>query len=172
ICASNKKILPLCEKGLFRFDLYYRLNVLQITIPPLRERGSDVLVLFKSFMAEFLHKSEEDIEFDDRVRSILLSYSWPGNVRELRNFAEAMSFYGSEIKSSNVMSILNHDREVISSENTASAMKFTDNMPLAEIEREYYQFMLERHSNTEVAKLAGISRTSLWRKLKSLGLNG
>ena len=171
ICASNKKILPLCEKGLFRFDLYYRLNVLQITIPPLRERGRDVLVLFKSFMAEFLHKSEDDIEFDDRVRSVLLSYTWPGNVRELRNFAEALSFYGSEIKYSNVMSILNHDREVISSENAPSAMKFTDNMPLAEIEREYYQFMLERHSNTEVAKLAGISRTSLWRKLKALGLN-
>lgn len=173
ICASNKRILPLCEKGLFRYDLYYRLNVLQLTIPPLRERGRDVLVLFKTFMAEFLHKNEDEIKFDDDVKSVLMSYSWPGNVRELRNFAEAMSFYGDEIKSSNVLNILNHDKEVISSDtdNSNHSLNFKDNMPLSEIEREYYRYMLERHSNAEVAKLAGISRTSLWRKLKTLGLS-
>ena len=173
ICASNKRILPLCEKGLFRYDLYYRLNVLQLTIPPLRERGRDVLVLFRAFMAEFLHKNEEDIEFDDSVRSVLLGYSWPGNVRELRNFAEALSFYGDEIKVSNVLNILNHDKEVVSADSDGGqqALNFKDDMPLSEIEKEYYRYMLERHSNAEVAKLAGISRTSLWRKLKTLGLS-
>ncbi|MBQ3883725.1 MAG: sigma-54-dependent Fis family transcriptional regulator, partial [Succinivibrio sp.] len=173
ICASNKKILPLCEQGKFRYDLYYRLNVLQLTIPPLRERGRDVLVLFKAFMAEFLHKNEEDIEFDDSIRSVLLGYSWPGNVRELRNFAEALSFYGDEIKVSNVLNILNHDKEVVSAggEGGSQVLNFKDDMPLSEIEKEYYRYMLERHSNAEVAKLAGISRTSLWRKLKALGLS-
>ncbi|WP_281072619.1 sigma 54-interacting transcriptional regulator [Succinivibrio dextrinosolvens] len=173
ICASNKKILPLCEQGKFRYDLYYRLNVLQLTIPPLRERSMDVLVLFKAFMAEFLHKNEEDIEFEDSIRSVLLAYSWPGNVRELRNFAEALSFYGDEIKVSNVLNILNHDKEVVSagSDGGQQVLNFKDDMPLAEIEKEYYRYMLERHSNAEVAKLAGISRTSLWRKLKTLGLS-
>ncbi|SKA59977.1 Transcriptional regulator containing PAS, AAA-type ATPase, and DNA-binding Fis domains [Succinivibrio dextrinosolvens DSM 3072] len=173
ICASNKKILPLCEQGKFRYDLYYRLNVLQLTIPPLRERSRDVLVLFKAFMAEFLHKNEEYIEFEDSIRSVLLTYSWPGNVRELRNFAEALSFYGDEIKLSNVLNILNHDKEVVSagSDGGQQVLNFKDDMPLAEIEKEYYRYMLERHSNAEVAKLAGISRTSLWRKLKTLGLS-
>ncbi len=173
ICASNKKILPLCEQGKFRYDLYYRLNVLQLTIPPLRERSRDVLVLFKAFMAEFLHKNEEDIEFEDSIRSVLLTYSWPGNVRELRNFAEALSFYGDEIKVSNVLNILNHDKEVVSagSDGGQQVLNFKEDMPLAEIEKEYYRYMLERHSNAEVAKLAGISRTSLWRKLKTLGLS-
>lgn len=173
ICASNKKILPLCEQGKFRYDLYYRLNVLQLTIPPLRERSMDVLVLFKAFMAEFLHKNEEDIEFEDSIRSVLLTYSWPGNVRELRNFAEALSFYGDKIKVSNVLNILNHDKEVVSagSDGGQQVLNFKDDMPLAEIEKEYYRYMLERHSNAEVAKLAGISRTSLWRKLKNLGLS-
>ena len=173
ICASNKKILPLCEQGKFRYDLYYRLNVLQLTIPPLRERSRDVLVLFKAFMAEFLHKNEEYIQFEDSIRSVLLTYSWPGNVRELRNFAEALSFYGDEIKLSNVLNILNHDKEVVSagSDGGQQVLNFKDDMPLVEIEKEYYRYMLERHSNAEVAKLAGISRTSLWRKLKTLGLS-
>ena len=163
ICASNKKILPLCDEGLFRYDLYYRLNVLKLTIPPLRERGLDVLVLFKKFMSEFLHVNEGELEIDDSIIRLLTGYSWPGNVRELRNFAEALSFYGSEIKLSNVQSLLSHDQDESTSQNLSCGLKIHEDTPLEELEREYYRYMLERHSNSEVAKLAGISRTSLWR---------
>ncbi|MBP5244793.1 MAG: sigma 54-interacting transcriptional regulator, partial [Succinivibrio sp.] len=168
ICATNKEILSLCEEGRFRYDLYYRLNVLSLSIPPLRERGDDIILMFRSFIAGFCKKKVSDIYLDDEVKDILLSYSWPGNVRELRNVAEALSFYGSDIKKQNVEKILYRKTGAVSTVHHSSDNIFRDDLTLKELERYYYRYMIARHSNSEVAKLAGISRSTLWRKIKEL----
>ena len=81
IAATNKDLIKEVEKGRFRGDLYYRLNALQIMIPPLRERKEDILLLFKEFM------KEDYLRVGRREKELLENYQWPGNVRELENCA-------------------------------------------------------------------------------------
>ena len=91
ICATNKNLLQLIEKGLFREDLYYRINVIDIPVPPLRERGEDLLLLVSHFHAKFSKELVQPIPFfgDDALRC-MLSYPWPGNVRELENLVQKL----------------------------------------------------------------------------------
>ncbi len=91
ICATNKNLLDAVSKGHFRQDLYYRLNVTRIDVPPLRERGRDIELLFKFLLKKIslrLHQARPDV--DDAVVTALLHYGWPGNVRELENVVERM----------------------------------------------------------------------------------
>ncbi len=89
IAATNKNLLQMVADGTFREDLYYRLNVFPILIPPLRERGSDIIVLAEHFVSFFTKQFKENIKrFSTSVQEMLLSYSWPGNVRELENVME------------------------------------------------------------------------------------
>jgi len=169
ICASNKQILPLCEEGKFRFDLYYRLNVLSLAIPALRERGDDVIVLFANFFCEFLHQKVEDLHLEENIKNLLKDYSWPGNVRELRNVAEALSFYGNSFTLQDLKKLIQRDFIHKEPSNTQIPLLHED-LTLNELEKQYYTYMLKKHSLKEICLLAGISRTSLWRKLKSLNL--
>ena len=88
ICASNKDLAQAVERGAFRQDLYYRLNVIAITVPPLRERGEDVLLLFRHFLTAIGKKQGICFDVDPAVLSVLAGYPWPGNVRELHNLVE------------------------------------------------------------------------------------
>ena len=89
IAASNKNLKTLMEKGLFRQDLYYRLNVIRVTLPPLRDRTEDILSLADSFIEEFNRKHDKKIDgFGPEVLKILQDYPWPGNIRELENVME------------------------------------------------------------------------------------
>jgi Nif-specific regulatory protein len=89
IAATNRNLLELIEKGQFREDLYYRLNVFPITIPPLRERGSDVVLLADHFAAHYARRIDKDIKrISTPALNMLMAYSWPGNVRELENVVE------------------------------------------------------------------------------------
>ena len=169
ICASNKQILPLCEEGKFRFDLYYRLNVLSLAIPALRERGDDVIVLFANFFCEFLHQKVEDLHLEENIKNLLKDYSWPGNVRELRNVAEALSFYGNSFTLQDLKKLIQRDFIHKETSNTQIPL-LREDLTLNELEKQYYTYMLKKHSLKEICLLAGISRTSLWRKLKSLNL--
>ena len=168
ICASNKDILPLCDEGKFRYDLYYRLNVLRLNIPSLRERGSDVVLLFRRFFAEFLHKSQSEVELDSEVIEVLTSYSWPGNVRELKNIAEALSFYGSKVHLTDLKKMLRYDTTAAS--DSAASGVFSSDLKLSDLEKAYLKYQLKRHSMAEVAELSGMSRTTLWRKIRAYNL--
>lgn len=168
ICASNKDILPLCDQGKFRYDLYYRLNVLRLNIPSLRERGSDVVLLFRKFFAEYLHKHENEIRLDEEVVDVLTTYTWPGNVRELKNIAEALSFYGSEVKLTDLKKMLRY--EPGENLNADKSGIFTKDLKLSDLEKAYLKYQLERHSMAEVAELSGMSRTTLWRKIRAYNL--
>ena len=88
ICASNKNLVQAVAQGIFRQDLYYRLNVISITVPTLRERGEDILLLFRHFLERLAKKQGVSYTIDPAVPEFLMHYDWPGNVRELHNMAE------------------------------------------------------------------------------------
>ena len=91
IAASNKDMWKSVQSGDFREDLYYRLNTVTISVPPLRERGGDILLIFRKFVSDFARKYDSVFRgMSDEARELLLSYRWPGNIRELRNVAEQL----------------------------------------------------------------------------------
>ncbi|SFT86156.1 regulatory protein, Fis family [Algoriphagus locisalis] len=97
ITATNVKLLNAVEKGKFREDLYYRLNTVPIFVPPLRERGEDVVLLFRKFTSDFSEKYHvRPISLDNEAQVALMRYSFPGNIRQLKNIAEQISLLESE----------------------------------------------------------------------------
>lgn len=97
IAASNVEVAAAIDHGKFREDLFYRLNTVPIRIPPLRERGEDILLLFRKFAVDFAEKYRMPaIRLDNEARSMLLNYSWPGNVRQLKNITEQISIIETE----------------------------------------------------------------------------
>lgn len=92
ICATNKNLLEMVRQNKFRIDLYYRINVLPLNIPPLRERDGDIDVLTEAFKKEY----NTDFKFTDNAKKKLMEYSWPGNVRELKNYVEYFSNLGKK----------------------------------------------------------------------------
>ena len=97
ITATNVKLLNAVEKGKFREDLYYRLNTVPIFVPPLRERGEDMVLLFRKFTSDFSEKYHvRPISLDPEAQEALMRYSFPGNIRQLKNIAEQISLLESE----------------------------------------------------------------------------
>jgi len=97
IAASNVDVPTAIDHGKFREDLFYRLNTVPVRIPPLRERGDDIFLLFRKFAVDFAEKYRmPSIRLDHEARNILLNYSWPGNVRQLKNITEQISVIESE----------------------------------------------------------------------------
>ena len=94
VAATNKNMLQAVSEGKFREDLYYRLSTVQINIPPLRERGKDVLMLVRKFSNDFAEKyGTPSVQFDDSAREAIMTYRWPGNVRQLKNVIEQVSLF-------------------------------------------------------------------------------
>lgn len=92
ITATNKNLLEAVATGRFREDLYYRLNTVTIHVPPLRDRGKDILLLFRYFASEFAHKyGRSPVRLEEDAKPLLMNYRWPGNVRELRNYTEQLT---------------------------------------------------------------------------------
>ncbi len=97
IAASNEDLVRSIQENRFREDLYYRLNTVPIVIPPLRERGEDIVLLFQKFATDFAeHYRMPPIKLTDEAREILLNYRWPGNVRQLKNITEQLSVIEQE----------------------------------------------------------------------------
>ncbi len=92
VAATNKDLRKLVEEGKFREDLYYRLNTVEIPLPPLRERGDDIILLFRKFASDFAYKyNRPPVRLTPEAQQILKQYHWPGNIRELRNVVEQIS---------------------------------------------------------------------------------
>ena len=109
VAATNKNMLQAVSEGKFREDLYYRLSTVQINIPPLRERGKDVLMLVRKFSNDFAEKyGTPSVQFDDSVREAIMNYRWPGNVRQLKNVIEQISLFeaGNTVDSENIKKYL------------------------------------------------------------------
>ena len=97
VAATNVDLQQAVAEGRFRKDLYYRLSAIPITLPPLRERGNDILLLFRKFATDFVNRYGMEIPvLTEEAKQMLVSYPWPGNIRELKNVAEQASFMGQQ----------------------------------------------------------------------------
>ncbi len=162
LAATNKDLLSLVKKGVFREDLFFRLNVIAISIPPLRERGDDILLLVNKFADRFsLEIPRRTPVFSDRALGIFRNYYWPGNVRELENVIQRL--------------IVMTDGDIIDAPDLPSLMRFSPlresgfNRSLAEVETEYIKNVLAGvgGNKTRAAEILGIDRKTLREKLKS-----
>ncbi|MFL6216722.1 MAG: sigma-54-dependent transcriptional regulator [Blastocatellia bacterium] len=180
ISATNKPLVSLTEEGRFRQDLYYRLCVVQIELPPLRERKSDIPALVESFINRFsLAYRAAPLKIAKDALEILLEYSWPGNVRQLRNCIErAVVLSENEDITLDVLPQelfvkplkINRDDDVDNMVIVAFGEDFRD--AKREFERKYIELCLDRSAGniTRAAALLGIHRQSLQQKIKELGL--
>jgi len=164
LAATNKDLHGLVKKGLFREDLFYRLNVITIVIPPLRERGDDIILLAHHFLTEFAAESgKSSPRFSDEALQSLRSYNWPGNVRELENVIQRL--------------VVMTDGDIIEVPDLPTLMRFSAlrktgfTRTLAEVEAEYINNVLASvdGNKTRAAKILGINRKTLREKLKSAG---
>ena len=163
IAATNIDIEEAVGKGEFREDLYYRLNVLPLTLPPLRERGRDIVLLADCFLRQFSQELNKKIKgYTPEAEKILLSQEWQGNIRELKNCIERQVIYCREEWIT---------AEALGPYKTGSLGKTADEMfvPLEQMQLRYIKKVLDSTGNnkTEAAKFLGISRTTLREKLKS-----
>ncbi len=169
MAATNKNLKELVDAGKFRQDLYYRLNVVSITIPPLRERLEDVPLLVQKFLEEFSKENDKQVEgLTSDCMAALTAYDWPGNIRELRNVIERMVVLSRQSRLT-VRDLPPHMRKEASDTNTAV---MTPDMTLGDAERAMIIKALDMHggNRTQAAKQLGISRRTLHRKLNEYGL--
>ncbi len=168
LTATNRDLETAVEEGRFRQDLYYRINVIQLAIPPLRARGTDVLLLAQHFLERFAAKSNRQVTgLSEPVAERLLNYPWPGNVRELRNVIErAVALTGTEKLS--VEDLPEKIREHRGSRMVLEGEDPGDLPKLEEVEQRYIQHVLEAAggNKTLAAKILGVDRKTLRRKLK------
>lgn len=178
IAATNVDLMKLIKEGKFRQDLYFRLNILDLKVPPLRERKEDIRILVKSFIEKMNAKHNTNIcNISDEVISLLKNYDWPGNIRELQNFTEKMCilstgeiidadlvnqlFYNNSFHAethNNIESINDSNSIII----TLGNLKDMENQIIKQASK-----MFEGDKITLAEKL-GISRTTLWKRLKEI----
>jgi DNA-binding NtrC family response regulator len=168
IVATNKNLEEAVAQGKFRDDLYYRLNILESTLTPLRFRKDDVAVLIQRLWGEINAKQpHSSARLPEPFVKVLLAYSWPGNIRELSNALErvAMLSRGREPKVSDLP-------EAVCRKSEGKSHGKGPVVSLEELEREHIQYALSVESNLEkVAELLGITTVTLWRKRKEYGLS-
>jgi PAS domain S-box-containing protein len=169
ICATNRNLKQMISDGKFREDLYYRINVVSLRLPPLRERDEDIPLLVQHFIEKFNKETGKQVsKVHPDAMDILLDYAWPGNVRELEN-AIGHAFVhcrGDIIQPEH----LPQDIYDAGPAGTETALKMLES--LEEVEKAAIVEMLKRSkgNRTRAAKRLGIGRSSLWRKMKKYGL--
>jgi len=166
VAASNRKLSDLVKAGTFRQDLFYRINVVKLTLPPLRERREDIPLLVEHFIGRFNRLREKDITgASAEVLQILMTHDYPGNVRELENVIEHAFVLcpGGLIRPQHLPDPLRP---------TESASEPARLKTLHDLEAHLISDTLERHGWNRVAtaKELGIHKTTLWRKMKQLGI--
>ena len=165
IAATNRDLRKAVERGMFREDLYYRLQVFEIAIPPLRDRKSDVLPLADAFLRDLARSFGRPVAgLTADAKRALLEYSWPGNVRELRNALERAAILSDGGLIAPQHLLLATDRPDATAETT----------DLNEVERQMIEQVLRktRGNKSKAAKRLGLSRTQLYGRLRKYGLDG
>ncbi len=166
LAATNKDLKDMVRQGLFREDLYYRLALLELHIPPLKERPADVIPLLISFITKTCERENKSLYWTDTsVFEPALSYDWPGNVRELRNFSERIVLLSESYKISK-----SFIKEMIADKFSGKPMNqcaipLTDDLNL--VESTYIRFLLDHFGGDKerLCEYLHISKTTLWRKL-------
>ena len=162
ICATNRDLREFVSERQFREDLYYRLSVFELNIPPLRERGADISRLIDHFLNHFrIQHGRSNLELSEEARAKLISYQWPGNVRQLRNVID------SAVVMAEGESIQVDDLGIRDSKSDEP-----DSLVISEWEHKLIKLALQRTENNvpKSAKLLGISRATLYRKIDEYGI--
>ncbi len=163
IAATNRDLEEEIKKGNFREDLFYRLNVVHIHVPPLRDRKDDIPLLINEFMQEFAKENGKDIKnIDNHARAALYKYSWPGNIRQLKNCMES-----AVVMCSSDTITLNDLPPTIKSDSAADSMQIPFGVTLEEAEKIIIQQTLAQNqgNKSKTAEVLGIGRKTLHRKL-------
>ena len=171
VAATNKDLEKLVEEGSFRADLYYRIKVITLRVPPLRERAEDIPLLVNHFLFQFKEREGKDIQgVDPSAMRILTAFPWPGNVRELRNCLEEM--------------VVLAKRPVLTQEDLPASLSGFDvnshtftiraGTPLSDIERTavLHTLHLASGNKRKAAELLGIGVATLYRKMQEYGVEG
>lgn len=170
IAATNKEIQKELEEGRFREDLYYRLNVIPITIPPLRKHRSDIPHLVQHFINKYALVSGKDIsEIDDEAMDILVSYSWPGNIRELEN---AIEYAFARTKDNLIRASKLPPNIRLQADYSDQYIQEDPASVKVDEYRKLRQVLEKNHWNrSKAATELGMGRTTLWRRMKALDLD-
>ena len=163
LCATNQDLEQLTKEGKFREDLYFRINVVSISLPPLRDRREDIPLLAQHLLTKYAHEMNRPFTgFDSSAMDLLVRYDWPGNVRELANAVERALVVGK------APTVRADDLPVRVNENSAPPVGDS----LADVEKAQIRLILERtHGNvTRAAEILKIDRVTLYNKIKKFGL--
>ncbi|MDG1157657.1 MAG: sigma-54 dependent transcriptional regulator [Litorivicinaceae bacterium] len=174
IAATHRNFLDMVSKGQFREDLYYRLNVIELRCPPLRERGEDVLLLAEFFLnAIQTQMARPELRFSQDAQQAIQQHHWPGNVRELANVIErAVVLCEGPLIDALDLSLQSHGSNPPQF-SAGEQRRPSENRPMMSLEDYFQHFVLsheEQMSETELAKRLGISRKSLWERRNRLGI--
>lgn len=168
LCASNKDLHQEVKKGHFREDLFYRLNVLDITLPPLRKRGNDIDLLAKYFFSYYLaQENKQGVEVTPQVFSLLSQFHWPGNIRQLANIIEkTLVFIGDEKK----VTIAHLPKEIKKTFEEKKTIEIDLGSSVVEAEQKLIRATVKycRGNKNKAADLLKLSRKTLYRKLKNI----
>ena len=176
VSATRRKPLEEVEKGTFRDDLYYRLSVIPLNLPPLRERREDIAILAKHFIIQFADKNNQPSkDIDDEVINILEKYDWPGNIRELRNISERLFVLSGEGITPkdlppNLKPSLSPSTEIIT--DVGMTYKTAKETILGEFTEQYLKqlHILEGGNMSNMAKKSGLSRKAIYDLLKKFSI--
>jgi transcriptional regulator with PAS, ATPase and Fis domain len=160
IAATNQPLKHRVNENKFRADLYYRLNVLQLRLYPLRERKKDVIALARFFLDRHAARLNRRLKFTPKALEALTEYNWPGNIRELQNIIERML---ATLKGATIDTCMVHAH--LTDQHEGDIRTQLRDIELEEIRR---ALVLSRGKQGEAARILGISRTTLWRKLKRI----
>jgi PAS domain S-box-containing protein len=170
IAATNQNILTQIKEGTFREDLFYRLNVIPIKLPSLRERKEDIYLLVHHFLEKFNKKYNKEKKFEPEAVDLLAGYNWPGNVRELENAIERLVIIGEN-------QFITHENifHTLGEENFSTKVQNNMVIPLKEavdnLEREIILKALQEYGSThKAAKVLGVTQPTVVRKAKALGI--
>lgn len=170
IAATNANLQEKVREGSFRQDLFYRLNTIELHLPPLRERGEDILLLAEHFLNVYSGKySMGNVSLGNAARQKLMQYSWPGNVRELQHCIERAIVLTDKTELSDEDIRLEN---TVTSSNKKNSLESTDSLNLETLERQAIKraVSLSNGNLTQAAELLGITRFALYRKIDKLGI--
>lgn len=174
LCATNSNLEELVAKKVFRKDLYFRINVVSLRMPALRETGRDIIAIANAVIKQFNQDLNRNIQgLTPAAEQKLIEHNWPGNVRELRNVLERSMIFARNprIDASDLL-IANID-ELMETDNRTDLFRFTSGGTLEALEREYIVHILgkTKASYADVAEILGISKKTLWEKRKRYNLD-
>jgi len=174
VAATNADLEAAVEAGTFREDLFFRINVIPIEVPPLRRRGNDVLLLAQRFLEEFASQAQKPVRgLTSAAAEKLLGYSWPGNVRELRNCIERAVAL-TRFEQLTVEDLPDKVRDAKRPAVLLAADDPSELVPMEEVERRYILRVLEAAGGNKAsaARILGLDRKTLYRKLERWGAEG